>query len=194
MNFETRREAGRIAPVMHETIVDQEIILTERLTLRPLRRSDKGLLEMYGADERVARMTRSIPHPLPPGAAEALIQTAHSEKRSEDLWAIDGSEKGLGELLGLIGLEQMDREQSEVGYWVAPAFWNTGLASEAVAGLIAANPHNDKTMFASVFQDNPASGRVLTNNGFEYLGDAEAFSVARSGNVPTWTYLKRLGD
>lgn len=179
---------------MHETIVDQEVIATERLTLRPLRRSDKGLLEMYGADERVARMTRSLPHPLPPGAADAMIQTAQSDKRSEDLWAIDGSAKGLGELLGLIGLEQMDREQSEVGYWIAPAFWNTGLASEAVSGLIDANPHNDKTMFASVFQDNPASGRVLTNNGFEYLGDAEAFSVARKGPVPTWTYLKRLGD
>jgi hypothetical protein len=32
---------------------------------------------------------------------------------------------------------------------------------------------------------------VLTNTGFEYLGDAEAFSVARNAPVPTWTYLKR---
>jgi hypothetical protein len=35
---------------------------------------------------------------------------------------------------------------------------------------------------------------VLTNAGFEYLGDAEAWSVARGGRVPTWTYLKRTGD
>ena len=34
------------------------------------------------------------------------------------------------------------------------------------------------TIFAAVFQDNPASARVLTNCGFEYVGDAEAFSVA----------------
>ena len=27
----------------------------------------------------------------------------------------------------------------------------------------------------------------------EYLGDAEAWSVARGAPVPTWTYLKRLG-
>ena len=177
----------------HDMIIDQPVIETERLMLRPLRRSDVGLLEMYSNDKRIANMTRTIPHPLPPGAAEALIQTSHSETRTEDIWAVDGSANGLGELLGLIGLEQMDREQSEVGYWIAPAFWNTGLASEAVNGLIEANPHNDKTMFASVFQDNPASGRVLTNNGFEYLGDAEAFSVARGAPVPTWTYLKRLG-
>ena len=87
----------------------------------------------------------------------------------------------------------MDREQSEVGFWIAPAFWNAGLATEAVKGLVEANPHNDKTMFASVFQDNPASARVLTNSSFDYLGDAEAFSVARGAVVPTWTYLRRHG-
>ena len=99
-----------------------------------------------------------------------------------------------GEFLGLVALERMDRNQSELGYWVVPAFWNSGLASEAVRGVIDTNPHNDKTMFASVFQDNPASARVLTNAGFQYLGDAETFSVARGSTVPTWTYLKRLDD
>lgn len=176
-----------------DTIVTQTVIETERLILRPLQRSDVGLLDIYAADERVARMTRTIPHPLPPGASEALIKRASGDDRDEDIWVMDGSPTGRAELMGLIGLERMDREQSEVGYWVAPAFWNTGLASEAVAALVDANPQDSKTMFASVFQDNPASARVLTNTGFEYLGDAEAFSVARGATVPTWTYLKRYG-
>ena len=174
-----------------DAIVNQPVIETERLVLRPLRRSDAGLLELYGSDERVARMTRSIPHPLPPGAIEAFIARSLADGREEDVWAMDGSAKGLGELLGLIALERMDREQSEIGYWVAPAFWNTGLASEAVRALVEANPQENRTMFASVFQDNPASARVLTNTGFQYLGDAEAYSVARGATVPTWTYLKR---
>lgn len=174
-----------------DAIVNQPVIETERLVLRPLRRSDAGLLELYGSDERVARMTRSIPHPLPPGAIEAFIARSLADGRDEDVWVMDGSAKGLGELLGLIALERMDREQSEIGYWVAPAFWNTGLASEAVRALVEANPQENRTMFASVFQDNPASARVLTNTGFQYLGDAEAFSVARGATVPTWTYLKR---
>ena len=174
-----------------DAIVNQPVIETERLVLRPLRRSDAGLLELYGSDERVARMTRSIPHPLPPGAIEAFIARSLADGRVEDVWVMDGSAKGLGELLGLIALERMDREQSEIGYWVAPAFWNTGLASEAVRALVEANPQENRTMFASVFQDNPASARVLTNTGFQYLGDAEAFSVARGATVPTWTYLKR---
>ena len=175
-----------------DTIVNQPVIETERLILRPLRRSDTGLLELYGSDERVARMTRTIPHPLPPGATELFVSRALSDDRDEDIWVLDGSAGGLTELLGLIALERMDREQSEIGYWVAPDFWNTGLASEAVSALVDANPQKNRTMFASVFQDNPASARVLTNQGFQYLGDAEAYSVARVAPVQTWTYLKRL--
>ncbi|MXQ07821.1 GNAT family N-acetyltransferase [Alphaproteobacteria bacterium GH1-50] len=175
-----------------ETIPNQPVIDTERLILRPLRKSDSGPLEMFCADERVARMTRDIPHPLPPGAIEGFVARATAEERDEDVWVMDGSQSGQGTMLGLISLERMDRAQSEIAYWVVPAFWNTGLASEAVRALVAANPRGDKTMFASVFQDNPASARVLTNTGFEYLGDAEAYSVARAHIVPTWTYLKRL--
>ena len=179
-------------PVKLDVIVTQPVIETDRLVLRPLRRSDAGMLTLFGGDSRIAKMTRTIPHPLPPGAAEAMIARAHAEDRTEDIWVMDGSPSGEGELMGLVALERMDRQQSEIGYWVVPAFWGSGLASEAVRAIIAANPRGDRTMFASVFQDNPASARVLTNAGFEYIGDAETYSLARGVTVPTWTYLKRL--
>lgn len=163
-----------------------------RFVLRPVRKSDAGLFAMYAGDRRVAEATRSIPHPLPPGATEAFINRAMSGKSDEDVWVMDGSASGLSEVLGVISLKKMDRGQSEIGYWVAPAFWNAGFASEAVRGLIAANPLGDRTIFAAVFQDNPGSARVLTNNGFDYIGDAETFSVARNARVPTWTYIRKL--
>jgi RimJ/RimL family protein N-acetyltransferase len=170
----------------------QAVIASDRFVLRPLRRSDAGPIGHWAADHRVARGTRSIPHPYPPGAAEALVARANRDDRTEDVWALDGTAQGLGELLGLIHLARMDRRQSEISFWIAPAFWNTGLASEGVGALIAANPHGDEAIFAEVFQDNPGSARVLTNNGFEYLGDAESFSVARGRVVPTWTYALAL--
>ena len=175
-----------------DQIVDQPVITSARLTLRPLRKSDAGLIELYSQDERVARGTRTIPHPLPPGATEAYIARCLAADRSEDVWVMDGSDHDLSECLGVVGLERMDRDQSEVRYWVAPAFWNTGIASEAVQAIVSANPHNSKTLFAEVFQDNPASARVLSNAGFEYIGDAEAFSVARNARVATWTYILKL--
>ncbi|MCR9086355.1 MAG: GNAT family N-acetyltransferase [Rhodobacteraceae bacterium] len=176
-----------------ETIPSQETIVADRMVLRPLRRSDEGLLTLYAGDERVARNTRSIPHPLPPGASSAFVETALSSDRTEDVWAMDGSAAGLGEVLGVIGLERMSEDRSEVGYWVAPAFWNTGFATEALTALLDANPQKVKTVFAEVFQTNTVSAHVLTNVGFAYIGDAEAFSVAQGRMVQTWTYLKKLG-
>ncbi|GHC60682.1 GNAT family N-acetyltransferase [Neogemmobacter tilapiae] len=168
-------------------------IAAGRFVLRPVRRSDAGLFAMYAGDKRVAEATRSIPHPLPPGAAEAFVARAMAGPADEDIWVMDGSATGLAEVLGVISLKKMDRNQSEVGYWVAPAFWNLGIASEAVQALIAANPQGNCTIFAEVFQDNPGSARVLTHAGFQYLGDAETFSVARNARVPTWTYTRKLG-
>jgi len=162
----------------YETITAQPVIETGRFDLRPLRMSDAGLIALNAGDVRVARATSSIPHPYPPGAAEALIARAQAETRNEDIWAIDAT--------------RVDAGQSEIAYWVAPAFWNTGVASATVEALIAANPHDARTIFASVFQDNPASARVLTNCGFRYLGDAETFSVARGATVPTWTYTRKM--
>lgn len=174
--------------MIQEQIIDLHVFETERVTLRPLRASDKGMIELYGGDERIAKMTTSIPHPLPPGAAEAMIKTTHAKDRVEDVWAIDGTKGGLPELIGCIALERMDRNQSEISYWLAPQFWNMGLAREAVGHLIAENPQACATIFGSVFQDNANAARVLTHCGFDYLGDAEAYSVARDANVPTWTY------
>ncbi|WP_299145280.1 GNAT family N-acetyltransferase [uncultured Tateyamaria sp.] len=175
-----------------EKIVTQPVIETDRFVLRPLRKSDMGLIEMYASDARVARMTTSIPHPVPPAMTEAFVTRAMSDDRDEDVWAMDGLKTGGAEVMGVISLQRMDRNQSEVAYWVGPPFWNTGLASDAVQALVDANPMQNDTMFAAVFQDNPASARVLTHCGFEYLGDAESFCVARDAAVPTWTYSRKL--
>ena len=175
-----------------EKIVPQVEIATERFTLRPARHSDAGLFALYAGDRRVAEATQGIPHPLPPGAAAAFCARAIAAGAEEDIWVMDGSRSGLPEVLGVISLKKMDRNQSEIAYWVAPAFWNHGIASAAVQALVAANPQKNCTMFAEVFQDNPGSARVLTNAGFQYLGDAESFSVARGTTVPTWTYIRKL--
>ncbi|MCV3272101.1 GNAT family N-acetyltransferase [Roseobacter sinensis] len=175
-----------------EKITVQPAVETDRFVLRPLRKSDMGLIELHSGDVRVARMTTSLPHPVPPGWTQAFVDRALADDRDEDVWAMDGTLSGGSEVMGIISLARMDRDQSEVGYWVAPPYWNTGLASDAVQALVEANPLRNKTMFASVFQDNPASARVLTHCGFEYLGDAESFSLARDTTVPTWTYLRKL--
>jgi RimJ/RimL family protein N-acetyltransferase len=170
----------------------QPVIAAGLYDLRPLRPSDAGLMTLYTSDLRVAQSTSSIPHPLPPGATEAFIARSMADSRVEDAWAIDGTRAETGELVGVISLTRLDADQSEIGYWVAPLFWNSGVASAAVSALVAANPQKSRTIFATVQQGNPASARVLTNCGFTYLGDAESYCLARGLAVPTWTYCRKL--
>lgn len=174
-------------------IKPQTTMATDRLSLRPMTQSDLGLIALYAGASEIAECTRTIPHPMPPGAVEAMFTAAHKSERTEDTWVIDGASADLPAVLGLATLNRMDRDQSEVSAWIAPAFWNMGVASEALGALIAANPHGSRTLFGEVFQSNPASARVLTNQGFEYLGDAEAHCLSRDAVVPTWTYMRRMG-
>jgi len=175
-----------------EKIERQFVIEGSRFCLRPLRVSDADLVARYANDRRIAEMTTSIPFPLSLEAAEEFVARGLSADRTDDVWAIDATKSGEAALIGVISLKYLDREQSEVGYWVAPEFWNRGFAGSAVRALLGGNPHANSSVVASVFQDNPASARVLTSNGFANLGEAEAFSLSRAAHVPTWTFLKTL--
>ena len=176
----------------HSTLELQIEIPAERFVLRPPKLSDVGPLDMHLGDERVAKMTREFAHPLPPGATESYISRSLDAKHPEDVWVMDGSSTGMGEVLGAVGLERMDRGQAEIAFWVVPCLWGTGIATEAVKAILAANPLACDTVFAAVFQDNPASAKMLTNLDFLYLGDAEYHSVARGAQVLTWTYVKKM--
>ena len=87
-----------------ENIINQPSFETERFDLRTMRRSDAGLVEFYTKDDRVARMTPSISHPLPPSATKAMIIRALHPEREEDIWVIDGMRSGLSEVIGLVCL------------------------------------------------------------------------------------------
>ncbi|MCX7565478.1 GNAT family protein [Sulfitobacter sp. F26169L] len=174
------------------TLTQQPTLHTSRFVLRPVRQSDLTRITHYASDSRLAMSTTRIPHPLPPGVIEAFIERAIQPERDEDVWVMDGGSHNGDEVMGVISLMRLDRNQSEVGYWVAPPFWNTHVASDAVQALVAGNPLENDTMFASVFHDNPASAKVLINAGFTYLGDAETYCLARGATVPTWTYSLKL--
>ena len=160
-----------------------EIIETERLVLRPLRLSDAGPITLHASDERVARMTTSIPHPFPPGAAEAYIEGTLSGRRNEEVWAIDATPSDGEELIGVLGYKV---ESGELGYWVGPPSWNVGFATEAVRALVAHlfTARGLQKIVATVFSDNAASAAVLIKSGFHEAGQSRSFSAAR-GHVVT---------
>ncbi len=165
-----------------DTLLKTPVLETTRLTLRPMRQSDTGLVSLYTSDLRVARMTTSIPHPNPPGAVEAFLRT--TQKDTGDMhWTIDAT-KGFGcEVVGAIGLDK----DGSIGYWLGPFFWNLGIATETVGAVCEfARQADFPRLKAGVFQENPASRRVLEKNGFTVDHEATSFSVAQNKTVKTW--------
>ena len=162
------------------------VLEAARLTLRPMRRSDAGPITLYAGQARVARMTATLPHPYPPGAALAFVERVAAMDQGA-VWALDGTRVGLPECLGSIGLRRPGPEGADLGCWVAPPFWGRGLATEAVRAVVAADPFG-APLTATVFRDNPASARVLEASGFRRVGEGEGFSVARGERVPCWLY------
>jgi len=123
-------------------------------------------------------MTTSIPHPYPPGAAEAYIEGSLTGRRAEEVWAIDATPLGGEELIGVIGYKP---ESGELGYWVGPPYWNVGYATEALVALVAhlLAARGLERLDATVFAGNAASAAVLLKAGFRETGQSSGFSVAR---------------
>ena len=167
-----------------------ETIRTTRLMLRPLRSSDAGPITLYASDARLARMTASIPHPYPPGAAAAYIEGSLAGRRGEEVWAIDATPAGGEEMIGTVGFKA---PAGELGYWVGAPYWNAGYATEAVAAVVdhLFAARGLEALVARVFADNAASAAVLAKAGFREAGTAEIYSVARGADVPSRVF--RLG-
>ena len=161
------------------------ILKTKRLTLRPLRESDAAMIALYVGDIRVAQNLAVVPHPYPPGAAEAFIERSLKGENDEIVWAIELN----GELIGIISFVQMDGARGNMGYWLAPQLWGAGYTPEALEAVVKfARSMGLTGLDASVHQDNPGSARVLIKEGFEYCGDTDSHSVARGGIVRSWKY------
>jgi RimJ/RimL family protein N-acetyltransferase len=173
--------------------LDQPDLFTARLRLRRLAPADAGLIHLYASDARVARMTTSIPHPSPPGSAEAFVARVTGPAARETVWALDAGAEGENGLIGLVSVKPAGAGVADLGFWVAPAFWNAGYAGEAVEAVSAEMARRGlAALTAQVFQDNLASARVLTRAGFAYEGEGEAHSVARGAMVPTFRYRRDL--
>lgn len=101
------------------------------VTLRTLADGDLEALFVWESDPRAVRMaafTRADPSDR--GAFDAHYERVRSNP-SNTLMAIDDD----GEFVGTIGSYTLDGKR-EVTYWIAPARWGQGLASQALGAFL----------------------------------------------------------
>ncbi len=153
--------------------MDQPVLETPRLHLRPFVLADAPVVQRLAGAPEVADTTLLIPHPYPDGAAEQWIRT-HPDSfanRRDAVWAI--TLRDTTELIGAISLAIDERDQrGELGYWLGVPYWGHGYMTEATAAVIEfgftiLDLHRIQ---ARHFTRNPASGRVMQKLGMQYEG------------------------
>ena len=169
----------------------ENIIKTERLTLRPLLDSDAANIALFVGDKRVAMNLAVVPHPYPTGAADSYIAYSRADETDEIIWGIDMD----GALIGMISISPKEGGNGNVGYWLAPQLWGGGLMSEAMRAVLDyARSAGFQKLYASVHQGNDGSAKVLMKCGFSYIGESETHSIPRGGLVDAWDYELVLND
>lgn len=165
------------------------VLLTSRLLLRPFEHEDAPALARLFNDPAVAMGVCSAPLPftLLHASARILMVRAREAAGKDFVWGVEDME---GQLIGTLGLTQTSPDSFRLGYAYARSQWGKGVASEAMTSVIDwASRHLSGTdIYAEVFDDNPASARVLTKAGFIHTGQSARFSLARDGSDITQTY------
>jgi RimJ/RimL family protein N-acetyltransferase len=157
-------------------------IATERLLLRPFRRSDTQVFTRLAGDWSVASMTSDIPHPLTEAQARAWLRPGRGEVR----FAIEVN----GELVGGAGYYRRRSGTAELGFWLGQSWWGRGYATEATKAVLKHGFEVSRLpgFTSSHFVDNGASANVLRKLGFQAVGRCRIICTARGHEVEAVTY------
>lgn len=136
-------------------------------SIRPWLESDAASLQRHANDRAVSIHLRDrFPFPYEIAQARTFLGWI-TRQPSPTVWAIEVN----GEAAGGIGVElhtDIERVSAEVGYWLGRAYWNRGIATEALRALTAEafNRFEITRLYAVPFADHMASVRVLEKCGY----------------------------
>jgi RimJ/RimL family protein N-acetyltransferase len=179
---------------------------TRRLWLRWPRASDAQGVARIAARKEVADMTANIPHPYPPGAAEAWIFEARSRNAAgAQLTLLATLNRGAREPVGFVSARFEPDGTAVVGYAFSTEHWGKGYATEALQPVVDAvfTLTEVEAATAQTRVTNPASQRVLRKCGFSYESSGLVEMKARGGLFPVdrfrldrkvWRSLKGWGE
>jgi RimJ/RimL family protein N-acetyltransferase len=160
------------------------MIETARLRLRPGCQRDVPALLAALNDWSVAQWLIRPPYPYGVDDAAAFLRWTQAGVPGSFTGRYAIADRGSDLLLGCLTLEP-DGEQAELGYWLAPAAWGRGLATEAAqAALRAGWQHLPVHRVIAVADPaNSASIGVLRRCGFHPFGRRTRSEPTRRGTT-----------
>jgi len=144
---------------------------------------DAKSIARYANNPKVAMWLRDrFPSPYRPADAKTFL-AAISRQDPRTVFAIATRDEAIGGI-GLEFRDDVHRFTAELGYWLGEPFWGRGIMTDAVRAFTAWSFEHFEVyrIYASVFDGNDASVRVLEKAGFEREGRLRA-SVFKHGRI-----------
>ncbi|MBX2951234.1 MAG: GNAT family N-acetyltransferase [Leadbetterella sp.] len=143
--------------------------MSRGLVIREWERADKPSLTAHANNIRVWNNLRDyFPSPYTPEDGEKFIEMVLQKPRPVTDFAISVEGKAVGGI-GLILQTDVQRISAEVGFWLGEDYWNKGIMTAALKELVEYSFTRLPLvkLYATVFDFNTGSQKVLTKAGFE---------------------------
>ena len=145
-----------------------------RIRLRKLKLSDAQDIYKNLQNKEMVKWTSNIPWPYKKQNAIKWIRRTHYEIRNKKGYAFGIILKAENRIIGAISLMHIDwkNKNAELGYWLGKTYWGKGYTIEAVKLILkfAFGKLKLHRVYASLFEENVASKRVLEKAGFKLEG------------------------
>lgn len=158
-------------PNLNVIKTEQENILsTQRLSLRPFTLNDLDLLYKLNSDPVVMQYIPSGVRTIEETYIDLQDDVAHQEKHGFSKWAV--FLKDSSKFIGRAGWAWMETtKEVEVGFRLLPQYWGNGFATEILEALLSWGRINISfPLIAFTYPENSASIHVLEKVGMIYAG------------------------
>lgn len=155
----------------------------DKWLIRSWEPGDVAGLVRYANNRRVSINLRDVfPYPYTSEDATAWLRFAARE-RPEANFAIASAEEAIGGIGLKLGSDVFSRS-AEIGYWLGEPHWGKGIATGAVQAFtrFAFSNYDLARIEARVYENNPASARVLEKAGYVCEGRLRK-SITKDGRT-----------
>ncbi len=171
---------------------------TERLILREFTLADAtDMFNNWASDDEVTKYLSWPTHKdIETSKNVASMWVNDYIKPEYYLWAIEV--KDSGQVVGSIAVMSIDNntEMCEIGYCIGKAFWNKGIVTEALKGVVkyAFNEVGFNRIMCRHHIGNNASGRVMEKASLQYEGLLRQVMKNNKGKLVDCKYYSMLKE
>ena len=168
------------------------ILKSKRFILRLYRKGDEKSLQKNINDRNVYRYTFRVPYPYKIKDAKYWIKRCIDLTKKRNKTSVNFAMDINGEVIGGIGLENIEKHKAEIGYWLAKRLWNQGIITEAVKLVtnFGFKKLKLKRIYATIHLKNKRSVRVLEKNGYKLEGFLKKNGLKDGKYFDTYIYAK----